>query len=384
MLSRRKTGTLSGRGSVHDALRDLLQRAAELTPAHSQRCLQLAAVLGEQNRWEEAEELLQRVVEADPDNLDVRVNLAHALVQCGRLEEAAETYRHIFAHGPIMPRSTAASASCANNKDGLRKRWPPSNARSSCGPTIPTPSTTWASCCGRCTASTRPAARSRKRWCSHRFRAGRIQSRHDPALVRRLLRGLERLSATCLPREGAGFRVGSARMGWTSDARQTPAGLCGQGFGDTIQFARFLSRCRDRSEARTAFCCQPQLAGIFEGLAGVDELLTYGTALPKCDFQVPLASVPGLLGVTVESVAAGTPYLPRPRNSGPSWPTCWAAVGPAHCAGRRLAGKPAADARWRPLVSARKAPASFGDRRGEFLQPANGRIWPPTDRRASP
>ena len=86
-----------------------------------------------------------------------------------------------------------------------------------------------------------------------------------------------------------------------------------QGFGDTIQFARFLSRCRERSAARIVLCCQPELVGLFEGLAGVDGLLKYGTAIPKCDFQVPLASVPGLLGVTVDSVTPGTPYL-RPSR----------------------------------------------------------------------
>jgi hypothetical protein len=92
-----------------------------------------------------------------------------------------------------------------------------------------------------------------------------------------------------------------------------------QGFGDAIQFARCLPNCRTQSEARTVFCCQPALVRLFSGLPGPDEIvadepLAAAAAEAACDFQIPLASLPGLLGVTIETAGIGVPYLWPPDD----------------------------------------------------------------------
>ena len=90
-----------------------------------------------------------------------------------------------------------------------------------------------------------------------------------------------------------------------------------QGFGDTIQFARFLSACRERSAAQIFLSCQSALTSLFAGLPGVDVLYANDEPVPDCDFQVPIASLPGLLGATIESVGIGVPYLSSPRELRP-------------------------------------------------------------------
>ena len=42
---------------------------------------------------------------------------------------------------------------------------------------------------------------------------------------------------------------------------------------------------------------------------GLDRLIATGAPLPPFDAHVPLASLPGLLGTTLETVPAAVPYL---------------------------------------------------------------------------
>ena len=63
--------------------------------------------------------------------------------------------------------------------------------------------------------------------------------------------------------------------------------------------------------------CQSALTSLFAGLPGVDVLYANDEPVPDCDFQVPIASLPGLLGATIESVGIGVPYLSSPRELRP-------------------------------------------------------------------
>jgi hypothetical protein len=81
-----------------------------------------------------------------------------------------------------------------------------------------------------------------------------------------------------------------------------------QGRGDTFQFIRFLALLGQRG-ARVVFECPPDLVKLLRGLEGIDCLLPQGTPLPPVDLQVPLLSLPGLLGTTLDSVPSRVPYL---------------------------------------------------------------------------
>jgi hypothetical protein len=60
---------------------------------------------------------------------------------------------------------------------------------------------------------------------------------------------------------------------------------------------------------------------LFSTLAGVDELVAEGAALPEYDVQAPLMSLPMLLGTTLETVPAAGPYL----HAGPDRVQKWKA-----------------------------------------------------------
>ncbi|MBO6948545.1 MAG: tetratricopeptide repeat protein [Rhodospirillales bacterium] len=91
-----------------------------------------------------------------------------------------------------------------------------------------------------------------------------------------------------------------------------------QGFGDTIQFCRYLP-ILNRRGAAMIFECADALRPLIETLEGVDKIAAPDDTVAKADFHVPLLSLPRLLGTTVESIPADIPYLFSPRDRLKKW-----------------------------------------------------------------
>ncbi len=82
-----------------------------------------------------------------------------------------------------------------------------------------------------------------------------------------------------------------------------------QGFGDTLQFARYLPQLRQQG-ARVIFECQPELTALVRDSGVADTVIGGGDESPgDFDFQVPLLSLPGLLGARVDTIPAPGGYL---------------------------------------------------------------------------
>jgi len=82
-----------------------------------------------------------------------------------------------------------------------------------------------------------------------------------------------------------------------------------QGFGDAMQFIRYLPMVRARKPDRVVVECQQSLVRLFETLEGVDQLVVKGGPLPSLDLQAPLMSLPRILGTTLETIPCQVPYL---------------------------------------------------------------------------
>lgn len=81
-----------------------------------------------------------------------------------------------------------------------------------------------------------------------------------------------------------------------------------QGAGDTIQFARFVPLL-SLMGARVFLECNSQLVRLFEGLEGIEGVITRFSPLPHHDYQCSLLSLPHLLGTTLGTIPASTPYI---------------------------------------------------------------------------
>lgn len=91
-----------------------------------------------------------------------------------------------------------------------------------------------------------------------------------------------------------------------------------QGFGDTLQFCRYAPLVAQRG-ARVVLEVQPQLASLFSGMDGIDQVVARGDALPAFDVHCPLLSLPLAFGTTLESIPAQVPYLRAPADRVSAW-----------------------------------------------------------------
>ncbi|WP_168794906.1 tetratricopeptide repeat protein [Paraburkholderia aromaticivorans] len=93
-----------------------------------------------------------------------------------------------------------------------------------------------------------------------------------------------------------------------------------QGFGDTLQFVRFVPLVAQRA-ARVVLEVQPQLLPLLAPAAQAWRvtLIAQGTPRPAADLQCPLLSLPLALGTTFDTIPDRTPYLSVPPAYGRKW-----------------------------------------------------------------
>jgi hypothetical protein len=91
-----------------------------------------------------------------------------------------------------------------------------------------------------------------------------------------------------------------------------------QGFGDTIQFCRYVPLVAARG-ARVILEVESPLHEIMTNLAGATQVISRGDALPDFDFQCPLPSLPLAFGTRLETIPAATAYLRAPDQTLKNW-----------------------------------------------------------------
>ena len=86
------------------------------------------------------------------------------------------------------------------------------------------------------------------------------------------------------------------------------------GHGDTLQFCRYVPQVATGS--KTVLKVQPSLVRLLSQLTGVSEVFAYGDRLPPYDLHCSLMSLPRVLGTTLDTIPATTPYLlPYPTDT---------------------------------------------------------------------
>jgi tetratricopeptide (TPR) repeat protein len=91
-----------------------------------------------------------------------------------------------------------------------------------------------------------------------------------------------------------------------------------QGFGDAIQFVRFLPHIASRG-GKIVLECERELLGLFWGLPGTEQVIARGDPLPPFDTHCPLLSVPAALGITLRTIPSVVPYLRAPSERLEKW-----------------------------------------------------------------
>lgn len=83
------------------------------------------------------------------------------------------------------------------------------------------------------------------------------------------------------------------------------------GYGDMIQFCRYVSLLKAQGVERIDLICHPPLKTLLQSLKGIDDLISYNHPLPKkdWDYWTPLMSLPYFHQTQLETIPASLPYL---------------------------------------------------------------------------
>ncbi len=98
-----------------------------------------------------------------------------------------------------------------------------------------------------------------------------------------------------------------------------------QGFGDTLQFARYAGVAAGMG-GKVILDCQPALVRLMSSAAGVGKAIARGDRPPPFDVHAPLLSLPGLLGTTVKTIPRNAPYLAAEPALAAGWRKRFAGV----------------------------------------------------------
>jgi len=107
-------------------------------------------------------------------------------------------------------------------------------------------------------------------------------------------------------------------LGQTEIADKTILLHSEQGFGDTLQFCRYVPLVAGRG-ARVLLEVPPPLRELMANLPGVARVISASDKLPYFDLYCPLLSLPLAFGTRLESIPANTPYLAAPAESIRRW-----------------------------------------------------------------
>jgi tetratricopeptide (TPR) repeat protein len=91
-----------------------------------------------------------------------------------------------------------------------------------------------------------------------------------------------------------------------------------QGFGDTIQFCRFIRRV-SKLGAHVIFEVDAVLALLMRSVQGVGEILIKGQPAPPADYKVQLMSLPGILGLELQDVVVEGAYISVSSDKANQW-----------------------------------------------------------------
>ena len=256
------------------------REAIRLRPDYAEAHDNLGGVLQAQGRLEEALASCRRALELQPDYPAALSDLGAVLQDLGRVDEAISAYEQALRLQPAFPQAAHNLGEALQDAH----RGPESIAAYERALALE-PDYAEAHC-GLAFALLR-AGELHRGWEEYEWRFRRADS---PAPAR--------------PLPGAVWDG-------ADPAGKTILVQAEQGFGDTIQFARYLPLLAARG-VRVIFQCQRALAPLFRSLAGV-QVITVDDPLPACDCHVPLLSLPRLFGTTFDSIPASVPYLRAPE-----------------------------------------------------------------------
>lgn len=270
----------------------MLRQALAIAPDHAGARSNLALLLWHTQRLDAAHAEYRHILEREPDNLHANNNLGLLLLDLNRQPEAEAAFRRVLASDPSVPEAHNNLGNALNQQ-----------AR-----------TDEAIAAYRQALALRPDYTVVKgNLAMLLLRNGRYaegwplyEARHDETVGEHAVK----LPPVPWPRWCGEPLDGKSIIVWPE-----------QGYGDDLQFCRYVTLLKARGAARVSVACGPALGRLFKSLEHVDAVYVLdgqGT-IPRHDYWCFMMSLPLRFGTTVETIPAPMPYLRADAALAQSW-----------------------------------------------------------------
>ncbi|MGH7178881.1 MAG: tetratricopeptide repeat protein, partial [Tepidisphaeraceae bacterium] len=287
------------------------RRSVSLDPDNARGHSLLGAALAKVGKPAEAMPHVRRAVEREPNNGPMHNNLGYVLQVAGQFDEALAEYDQAIALGPQQANMFANRASCLDQLGRLPDAVEAAEKGAAAFPNDPNFPSNISVLCRR--LRDYPTA---IRWAE---RALKIQPGMSDAHGNL---ALALLSAGDYARGWVEYEWRWRSPTFTSPARDFRQPLwdgsdaagrtilvhAEQGFGDTIQFMRYVPMLIERG-AKVIVECHYALLPMVRRIEGLHKTVAAGLALPDFDVHAPLLSLPRAFGTTLDSIPSTVPYL---------------------------------------------------------------------------
>jgi Flp pilus assembly protein TadD len=253
----------------------IYRRAQQIKPGDFRILTNLGLALYKQDRLDEAGECFRRAIDSRPDTFDAIMNLGVVLSDQGKFDEAMDWL--IQAH-QLQPDSADALLNLGMNL-ARQGRW------------------------DEAIDKYEQALRLRPDFAEvHRNLAVSLLTRGDYE------RGWPEHEWRLKCQSHSGCRIN--RTFWNGDDFKGRTILlhAEQGFGDTLQFLRFVPMVKRRG-GLVVLRCPTKLLRMVACCAGVDLAFDGSSYEPDCHIHAPLLSLPAIFGTTLATLPAQVPYL---------------------------------------------------------------------------
>jgi tetratricopeptide (TPR) repeat protein len=264
------------------------RRAIELKPEFFQGYNNLGIALKEQNELDTAINSYQSAIELNPEYAEAYSNLGNALKDKGELEEAAVCHRRAL---ELKPDFAAAHSNLGNALQEM----------------------------GNLTAALESHQRSID------LEPDFVEAHWNKSLLLLLMgnfrQGFELYEYRWLrktKKNSVRSFVFPLWLGIEDLKGKTIILHCEQGFGDTIQFCRYVKLVKDLG-AKVTLELDAELFDLLHDLSGADEIIKTGEELPLYDFHCPIMSLPLALGTELDSIPSPTKYLAAEEIAKKKW-----------------------------------------------------------------
>ena len=314
-------GVVAYQESDHARAVELISKAIVAKPDYADAHRNLGSVLRDLGRFDEAVASYREALSIKPDYTDAHNNLGSALRDLGRLDEAVASYRNALAIEPDHAGTHNNLGNALRDQGWLDQAIACYNKALATDPSH-------ASAHNNLGSAFRDLGRLDEAFDSYRKA---LAVKPDHADAHKNLGHLQLLTGD--------FQNGWENHAWRLRAKSFAdrprqykkpfwdgSPLDGktlfvypeQGYGDAIQFARYVVLVAADAD-RVVFGVLDPLVHLFSSLGPGIDLLASGEPPPPFDYHTPLLELPRLLKTTLESVPADVPYLAADPEREKQW-----------------------------------------------------------------